>query len=137
VLLDLLNKATGFYEDTIGILSSIFELSALVRRGSPEDDFYSCIVQVLIRESRCENASVFVVKDTKVVLKAAAGTGSPDDSRTVFMEIGEGVAGRCAQDGKPILVSDAGDCAFFKEMPGSRVKIGSLLCVPIKEGTSP
>jgi nitrogen-specific signal transduction histidine kinase len=134
LLLDLLKKATDFYEDTIGILSSIFELSEHVRRGSPEEDFYSYIVQVLIRESRCENASVFIVKEGKVVLKAAAGACCPDESTGVFMDIGEGVAGRCALEGKPILVPDAGNCNYFKDIPNTKVRIGSMLCIPIKEG---
>ncbi len=134
LLLDLLKKATGFYEDTIGILSSIFELSEHVRKCSPEDDFYSLIVQALIRESRCENASVFIVKEGRIILKAAAGSGSPDEAVDVFMEMGEGVAGKCALEGRPVLVSDASQCSYFKEMPGTRVRIGSMLCIPIKEG---
>lgn len=134
LLLDLLKKATDFYEDTIGILSSIFELSQHVRKCSPEDDFYSLIVQVLIRESRCENASVFIVKDGRIILKAAAGSGSPDEIVHVSMEMGEGVAGKCALEGRPVLVSDAAQCSYFKEIPGTRVRIGSMLCIPIKEG---
>jgi signal transduction histidine kinase/CheY-like chemotaxis protein len=134
ILLDLLKKATDFYEDTIGILSSIFELSEHVRQGVPEDRFYSHIVQVLIRESRCENASVFVVEESHVVLQAAAGVDIQENPGRVSMEKGEGVAGKCALEGRPVLVPDAGDCAYFKEMPGTRVKIGSILCVPIKEG---
>ncbi|HOI05819.1 MAG TPA: ATP-binding protein [Deltaproteobacteria bacterium] len=134
LLLDLLKKATDFYEGTIGILSSIFELSEQVRRGSPEDDFYAYIVQVLIRESRCENASVFVVEENRVVLKAAAGIDLHGPSRRVSMEKGEGVAGMCALEGRPILVSEAGESPYFKEIPGTQVKIGSILCVPIKEG---
>jgi signal transduction histidine kinase/putative methionine-R-sulfoxide reductase with GAF domain len=134
LLLDLLKKATDFYEDTIGILSSIFELSEQVRRGSPEEEFYSYIVSVLIRESRCENASVFVVEDDRVVLKAAAGVDLQEAPHRVSMEKGEGVAGTCALEGRPILVADAGESSYFKEIPGTRVKIGSILCIPIKEG---
>lgn len=134
LLLDLLKKSTDFYEDTIGILSSIFELTEHVRRGSPEDDFYSYIVQALIRESRCENASVFVVKEGKVILKAAAGACCTEGSAGVFMDIGEGVAGRCALEGRPILVPNALDCDYFKEIPNAKAKIGSMLCIPIKEG---
>ncbi len=134
VLLDLLKKATCFYEDTIGIFSSIFELSEHMRKCSPEDDFYSLIVGVLIRESRCENASLFIVKEGRIVLKAAAGSGSPDKALNVSMEMGEGVAGKCALEGRPVLVSDAAECSYFKEMPGTKVRIGSILCIPIKEG---
>lgn len=78
VLLDLLKKATDFYEDIIGLLSGIYELSEYVRRGSPEDEFYSYVVKILVRESRCENASVFLVEGNRVVLKAAAGIELPE-----------------------------------------------------------
>ena len=134
ILLDLLKKATDFYEDTIGILSSIFELSEHVRRGTPEGEFHARIVQALIRESRCENASIFMVEGSRVALKAAAGAAIKPGPEGVSMEMGEGVAGKCALEGSPILVQDAGESACFKEMPGTKVKIGSILCVPIKEG---
>lgn len=133
LLLDLLKKATDFYEDIVGILSGIYELSEYVRKGSPEDEFYSYIVQVLIRESRCENASVFLVEGDRVVLKAAAGVDFPEDAPVVSMELGEGVAGICAREGRPILAPDVHECRYFKEFPGSRVHIGSMLCIPIKD----
>lgn len=134
LLLDLLKKSTDFYEDIIGILSGIYELSEYVRKGSPEQEFYSYIVQILIRESRCENASVFLVEGDRVVLKAAAGVDFPEDIPGISMEMGEGVAGICAREGKPILAPDVHECRHYKEFPGSRVQIGSMLCIPIKDG---
>jgi len=134
VLLDLLKKATDFYEDIIGLLSGIYELSEYVRRGSPEDEFYSYVVKILVRESRCENASVFLVEGNRVVLKAAAGIELPGEVPAASMELGEGVAGTCAREGKPILVTDVHECRYYKEFPGSQVQIGSMLCIPIKDG---
>lgn len=134
VLLDLLKNATDFYEDTIGILSSIFELTEHVSRGSGEEDFYTYIVNVLIEESRCENASVFIVENDHIALKAAAGSNSGDPNHKLCIDLGEGVAGKCASDGKSVLVPDVGQCDFFKNMSSTRVSIGSMLCVPIKEG---
>ena len=134
ILFDLLKKATDFYEDTIGILSGIFELTELVSRGSPEKDFYTYIANILIEESRCENASVFIVDKGRIKLRAAAGSNAPDANAEVCIELGEGVAGRCAQDGRSVLISDVDDCDFFKEIETTRVHIGSMLCVPIKEG---
>ncbi len=134
ILLDLLKKATDFYEDIIGILSGIYELSEYVRRGSPEEEFYSYVVRILISESRCENASVFLVEENRVVLKAAAGIELPEEVPAASMELGEGVAGMCAREGKPILVADVHECRYYKEFPGSRVEIGSMLCIPVKDG---
>ena len=131
LLLDLLRKATDFYEDIVGMLSGIYELSEYVRRGSPEEHFYSYIVQVLIRKSRCENASVFIVE----------GGGDPQgrrrrgSAREVRRQHGLGRrCGTCALTGEPILVPDVRDCEYFSEFPNSRVEIGSMLCIPIKDG---
>ncbi|HHO76930.1 MAG TPA: response regulator [Deltaproteobacteria bacterium] len=135
-LLDLLKKATDFYEDTIGILSGIFELTELVSRGSPEEDFYAHIANILIAESRCDNASVFIVENGRLRLRAAAGSNVLDANDEFCMDLGEGVAGRCAQEGKPVLISDVDDCDFFKSMETTRVNIRSMLCVPIKEGSN-
>jgi putative methionine-R-sulfoxide reductase with GAF domain len=131
ILLDLLGKASDFYEYTIGILSSIFELTEFVSRGSPERDFYAYMTTVLIQESRCENASIFMVEDGKVVLKAASGSIKRDVNSHVSMPLGEGVAGTCALEGRTILVDNVDDCEFFKKTDSTKVSIGSMLCVPI------
>jgi signal transduction histidine kinase/CheY-like chemotaxis protein len=134
LLLSLLNQAAHFYEDTIGILSGIFKLSEYVRQGSPESDFYSYLVKVLLEESRCENASVFIVEAGRLVLKAASGMHVGEANKSVCMDLGDGVAGRCALSGDFVLVSDVHNCEFFSPRPDTRVPLGSLLCVPIKEG---
>ena len=134
ILLDLLSKASDFYEHTVGILSSIFEITEFVSKGSPERDFFAYVTNVLIEESRCENASIFMVEGEAVVLKAASGIAINNANPHVSMALGEGVAGTCAQDGKTILVHDVQDCEFFKKMDSAKVAIGSMLCVPIKEG---
>ncbi len=136
ILLDLLKKATDFYEDTIGILSGIFELTERVSKGSPEEDFYSYISDVLIEESRCENASVFMLENGRIVLKAASGVLSNDANEKLCLDLGEGVAGRCALEGRPVLISDVTECDFFKDISTTRVCISSMLCVPIKEGNN-
>lgn len=134
ILLDLLGKASDFYEYTVGILSSIFEITEFVSHGSPESDFYSYVTGVLIEESRCENASIFMVEGDRIVLKAASGKAGSDANPHVSMPLGEGVAGTCAQNGKTILVTDVEQCDFFMRLDTARVRIGSMLCVPIKEG---
>lgn len=133
-LLDLLAKASNFYEDTIGILSGIFRLSEFVGKGSLEREFFSFLAKVLIEESRCENASVFLVTGDRITLKAAHGMFNTDGNKEVTMALGHGVAGKCAQDGTTMLVTDTSECEFFELRPDSKVTIGSLLCVPIREG---
>jgi signal transduction histidine kinase/CheY-like chemotaxis protein len=134
ILLDLLSKASDFYEHTVGVLSSIFEITEFVSKGSPERDFFAYVTGVLIEESRCENASIFMVGNGSVVLKAASGIAIDNANPHVSLALGEGVAGTCAQDGKTILVHDVQNCDFFKKMDSTKVTIGSMLCVPIKEG---
>jgi len=134
ILLDLLSKASDFYEYTVGILSSIFEITEFVTKGSPEHDFFSYVTSVLIEESRCENASIFMVEGERIVLKAASGMAIDNANPHVSMDLGDGVAGTCARNGKTILVSDVEDCEFFKKIDSAKVRIGSMLCVPIKEG---
>ena len=133
ILLDLLSKASDFYEHTVGVLSSIFEITEFVSKGSPERDFFAYVTGVLIEESRCENASIYMVEGDSVILKAASGIAIGNANPHVSMALGEGVAGTCAQDGKTILVHDVEDCEFFKKMDSAKVIIGSMLCVPIKE----
>ncbi len=134
ILFDLLGKASDFYEYTVGILSSIFEITEFVSQGAPEKDFFTFITDVLIAESRCENASIFMVEGDAIVLKAASGTAGTGPNPDLSMSLGEGVAGTCAARGQTILVEDVDGCEFFKRFDTTRVCIGSMLCVPIKEG---
>jgi signal transduction histidine kinase len=134
ILFDLLGKASDFYEYTVGILSSIFELTEFVSKGSPESDFYSYVTTVLIKESRCDNASIFMVEGDKIVLRAASGIISREANENVSMILGDGVAGTCAAQGKTVHVSNVHDCEFFKRVDTTRARLGSILCVPIKEG---
>ncbi|MDT8273799.1 MAG: ATP-binding protein, partial [Desulfomonilia bacterium] len=135
ILTDLLGKATDFYEDTIGILSSIFEFTEYVRKGSPERDFHACIVKILIEESRCENASIFLIEGDEFILKAAAGSHCGEVNERVTIMTNEGVAGRCALEGRAILVTDIKGCDFYQDNPLTKVPIGSMLCVPIIESS--
>jgi len=134
ILLDLLSKASDFYEDTVGILSSIFDITEFVSKGSPENDFFSYVTRVLIEESRCENASLFMVENDRIALKAASGIMIDDANLHVSMELGDGVAGTCAKEGRTILVQDVDECEIFKKIDSAKVQVGSMLCVPIKEG---
>jgi len=136
ILFELLRNASDFYGKTIDILSGVFDLSEYLKKETPEEDFYSYVVHVLIKESRCENASVFMIERGSVVLKAAAGANTKDPNLNLSIKIGDGVAGRCALEGKPILISDVCECDFFKDFSDAKVKIGSLLCVPIKDASN-
>ncbi len=133
-LLDLLGKASNFYEETIGILSGIFRLSEFVGKASLEDEFFSFLVNVLVEESRCNNASVFLVEGDRIALKAATGIHNTDINKEVTMALGEGVAGICTLEGTTVLVNDISECEFFVWRPDSKVEIGSMLCIPIREG---
>lgn len=134
MLLDLLSKASGFYEDTVGILSGIFRLSEFVGTNALEKEFFTFLAKVLVEESRCENASVFLVLGDRLYLRAAHGLYNINCNKEVSMPLGQGVAGLCALEGTTVLVTDISECEFFEQRPDSKVDIGSLLCVPIREG---
>jgi len=135
VLQYLLEKATVFYEETIGILSGIFKISEFINTEFPEDAFYEYVVRILIEESGCENASIFILKDDKLFLRAATGDKDIKGNKDLVIGLGQGVAGRCAKEGKLILANDVSLCDFFIQK-AMQVEIGSMLCVPIKEGNN-
>jgi signal transduction histidine kinase/CheY-like chemotaxis protein len=134
MLLELIGKASTFYEDTVGILSGIFRLSEFVGRNAIEDEFFCFMAKVLVEESRCENASVFMVVGDRIHLRGAHGIHKITYNKNVSMPLGQGVAGMCALEGTTKLVTDISACEFFEQRPDSKVDIGSLLCVPIREG---
>ncbi|MDX9703397.1 MAG: response regulator [Candidatus Auribacterota bacterium] len=87
-----------------------------------------CSIMILDTERKC------------LVLKAL---WSPNEQRAIFYEkdsphyrfkLDEGVAGRVAKDGLPILISDVTSDDRFVSCQSSNNQIKSLLCMPLKSG---
>lgn len=103
---------------------------------------YLAIVDVVIDEIEAENCSLMLLdKDSnKLVVKAAKGKqdnrgsyyGNESYRRKPF-EVGKGIAGIVAKEGKSLLIRNTGEEKSFINILDSEINIKSLLCVPITD----
>ncbi|HEY7207409.1 MAG TPA: diguanylate cyclase [Gaiellaceae bacterium] len=85
------------------------------------------------------NCRVFVLDGTSVVPIAFRGEFTTDTEtlpmELVRCEVGEGVTGRVAQTGEPLLIGDAARCPFGTPIPETEQIEESLLAVPLSFGS--
>ena len=102
------------------------------------------ILDAVIEEMEAENCSL-MLKDPAsnlLVLRAARGREdprssyySPEFSPGKRFEVGEGVAGWVIERGEPLIFNDVTQEPRFVDIEGSRSKVKSLICVPIRENS--
>ncbi|MBI5055900.1 MAG: sensor domain-containing diguanylate cyclase [Nitrospirae bacterium] len=137
IYLQALSGTEKFYD------MSIRALSALIKVGKIEEevkDVYTLCkktLEIFAQELEFENCSI-MLKDTDnehLILMAGRGRGdkyiSKNWKKGRRIKIGEGVAGKVAETGEYIFISDVQNDPRFKQFNMS-VEITSLLSIPLK-----
>lgn len=122
----------------ISLLRRIDELSALIEET---DTLCLSLVNILASELSVENCSIMLLSHNgdELVLRAVSSPletsgHKVDPEKTPGLrrfKIGEGVAGRVAQTGRPIFAPDTRAVPSFLPQPDHSAKIGSLMCFPL------
>ncbi|HUJ54776.1 MAG TPA: diguanylate cyclase [Gaiellaceae bacterium] len=85
------------------------------------------------------NCRVLVVDNDELIPVAWRGELSTSTSMLSLDQlrrpVGYGVTGRCAEIGESILVGDAANCEFGRQIPGTEPIEESLLAVPLRYGS--
>jgi diguanylate cyclase (GGDEF)-like protein len=85
------------------------------------------------------NCRVFVADGDELVPVAFLGeltsTIDPDSLDLLRTQIGVGITGRCAELGESIVVADAANCEFGRQIEGTEAIEESLVAVPLHYGT--
>jgi signal transduction histidine kinase len=131
-----LNSMEKYCEMSIRALSAMIKIGACT--GSDIDALCRHTLEVFSRDLEIENCSIMMLDDQGRNLMLVAGRGKGDryagggrQIQGVTIKIGDGIAGKVAETGVYISVSDvSADPSFASYNAG--VDISSLLCVPIK-----
>jgi diguanylate cyclase (GGDEF)-like protein len=138
--LDVMDRAEGFAEKVIRVISAMIRLNMLGQSVDDADMLCRNIVEIIATELEFDNCSIMLKDRNSEWLELVAGCGKGDRySRTSHwktgakIRTGEGVAGKAFAEGRAVFVSDiTGDEAF--KVFDSRVNMKSLLCLPITSG---
>jgi len=88
-------------------MDALAQVAQIVAVGVTPDELLSRVVTFAAKTMRAGGASAFLLDETKGELRIVAATG-PNSSALIGqrLDVGEGIAGRIALDGKPMMVPD-------------------------------
>jgi signal transduction histidine kinase len=83
--------------------------------------------------SGAQIGSIMLLEDDRLQLRATFGTDGPT-SESLSFGVGEGIAGKVVQNGKPILANDVSQHPDFQQARPGPLVPKALLCVPMQLG---
>jgi len=135
-LASLQERALSF-DSQVGALAVIQQVADLLASAGTLQEVLDGIVRHTTRLLACRRGSLLLREPGSRLLRMHAAVGIPDKVvRKSRAEIGEGLAGRCAERGVPLLVADIE--AIRPRVPGmdprsdDDYRSKSAICVPLK-----
>lgn len=112
------------------LLTSLREVVDAIRLTSDRKELLSLILRLAVESTRAEKGSLMLLDKENKSLKVEIAEGMEEEiARKIKVPLGTGIAGKVAQDGKPLLISGKPSEEEFQHLRGSGVK--SALCVPL------
>jgi signal transduction histidine kinase/CheY-like chemotaxis protein len=134
-MLEDLRASTQRLEDLVfklGTLNEVVELSARIPKIQ---DLLASVLQSTMRAVRASIGSIMLLNQEKLTLRIAASRGLPDGLQDeAEIQVGEGIAGKVAQIGEPVIVDDIESDPRFAKLNDPRYGTGSFMCMPVRVG---
>ncbi|PYM70020.1 MAG: hypothetical protein DME10_21715 [Candidatus Rokuibacteriota bacterium] len=134
-MLEDLRASTQRLEDLVfklGTLNEVVELSARIPKIQ---DLLASVLQSTMRAVRANIGSIMLLNQEELTLRIAASRGLPEGLQDeAEIRVGEGIAGRVAQVGEPIIVDDIETDPRFAKLNDPRYGTGSFMCMPVRVG---
>jgi sigma-B regulation protein RsbU (phosphoserine phosphatase) len=115
-------------------LHTVLKFSALINSSLEIESVLDNAMRFSEEFINAEASSIYELNEERNELFIRVARGEKKDIiKTVRLKVGEGIAGRVVQTGKPMVVQDAGKEKIFSDkfdrMSGFKTR--SLLCVPL------
>lgn len=118
------------------LLASLNEIVEAVNLTKDRKQVTSLILKVAIESTGADNGSLMLLDPMENVLKVEVAEGiAREVIPTIRCPLGEGIAGRVALEGKPLLLSGKADDTTFRILR-EREDVKSALCVPLTINSS-
>jgi signal transduction histidine kinase len=134
-MLEDLRASTQRLEDLVfklGTLNEVVELSARIPKIQ---DLLASVLQSTMRAVRANIGSIMLLNQEKLTLRIAASRGLPEGLQDdAEIQVGEGIAGKVAQIGEPVIVDDIESDPRFAKLNDPRYGTGSFMCMPVRVG---
>ena len=128
-----LHRHRSNLDNLLTLLMEIHEFGMAAVGTASKNDLSLLIINSACRLMRSENGSLMLIDQQTNELSIVASVGIPEDViNTTRMKIGEGVAGRVAQTGKPLFVDNIETDIRFLKASNVRYPSKSFLSVPLR-----
>ena len=115
-------------------LNGLFEVSEAIGSAVGRDDLLRLILRFALLQTGATRGSVMLIDPSGHRLEIAASVGLPDHVvRGTSVALGQGIAGRVAQEGKPVLVNNIDENEQFRGL-ARRYADKSFISVPLTNG---
>jgi PAS domain S-box-containing protein len=144
VLRQQITNIQNRYEEKIAELSMVREMGMTLLYMRSFEAACRFILDVIINNTIAQNCSIMLIdrEQNRLYLVGAADPIKDTfvlDAKRVFSKQGvtysfrpgEGAAGKAILEKKPVLIHDTGQSPYFDGEPKSKIKIGSLLSLPL------
>jgi len=134
-MLEDLRASTQRLEDLVFKLGTLNEVVELSARIPNIQDLLASVLQSTMRAVRANIGSIMLLNQEKLTLRIAASRGLPEGLQDeAEIQVGEGIAGKVAQVGEPIIVDDIETDPRFAKLNDPRYGTGSFMCMPVRVG---
>ncbi|MBM3227050.1 MAG: GAF domain-containing protein [Candidatus Tectomicrobia bacterium] len=132
-ILTELKANTSELENLVYKLSTLSEVTELVSRIPDIQEILQLVLHRAMAAVQSRIGSIMLLDAPTQMLRIAAAEGLED---TVVlgttMRVGEGIAGRVAQTGEPVLIEDVAQDTRFGRMADPQSEASSLICMPLR-----
>lgn len=113
------------------LLSSLKEMVDAVRLTIDRKELLSVILKLATESTRAEKGSIMLMAQDESMLRVEMAKGMDEEVvRKIRVPLGEGISGKVAKEGRPMLVSGKARAGDFTH-PMDRSDVKSAMCVPL------
>jgi len=124
-------EARGKATEQSALLTSLREIVDAVRLTIDRKELFSVILKLACESTGAERGSIMLVSPETATLSVEIAKGMDEEVvRKIRVPIGDGVSGRVAATGKPLLICGKADNLKF-ERPMDRTDVKCAMCVPL------
>jgi GAF domain-containing protein len=126
----LTDGVVGVNEQTT-LLASFREIVDAVRLTIDRKELLSVILKLATESTAAERGSIMLISAEERMLRVEIAKGMDEEVvRKIRVPLGDGISGKVAENGKPLLISGKVSSANFSR-PMDRCDVKSSMCVPL------
>jgi len=135
ILLDLKDH-TKELESLVSKLTTLSEITELVSKIPDINEVLRVVLNRTMIAVQAGIGSIMLLDDEKQTLAIVAAAGLDENIvKKTKINLGEGISGRVAQTGDPVLVEDLEQDQRFKRPSNPKYGTSSFICLPLKAKT--